>query len=224
MPEHTHARLMSNATGASHSKNEMMLEKTCATYPTSPQKKNKQGKQKLHFWSFSRVYKGRGINSCFHDSHTHSAAMEEASFLLGFILMLQAPFHWNITYSLCYPSALLHPLLSFLCSTFNSYPSFLPLAECTTQSSLCLAPKLPPDKTFPLERTTGRGEEEKKGGKSSLPEQQKHRHRVTYWVIGHAQIDRLLQEGTDERHGGTLESACKWGEKTREVCEKKKKK
>lgn len=131
-------------------------------------KKNKQGKQKLHFWSFSRVYKGRGINSCFHDSHTHSAAMEEASFLLGFILMLQAPFHWNITYSLCYPSALLHPLLSFLCSTFNSYPSFLPLAECATQSSLCLAPKLPPDKTFPLERTTGRGEEEKKGGKEQF--------------------------------------------------------
>lgn len=142
--------------------------KNLRNLPNFTLKKNKQGKQKLHFWSFSRVYKGRGINSCFHDSHTHSAAMEEASFLLGFILMLQAPFHWNITYSLCYPSALLHPLLSFLCSTFNSYPSFLPLAECATQSSLCLAPKLPPDKTFPLERTTGRGEEGKKRGERAV--------------------------------------------------------
>lgn len=38
---------------------------------------------------------------------------------------------------------------------------------------------------------------------------------VTYRGIGHAQIDGLLQEATDERHGGPLESACKQGRKER---------
>lgn len=53
MPEHTHARLMSNAMGASHSKNEIMLEKNLRNLPNFTLKKKKQtGKAEAPFLVF----------------------------------------------------------------------------------------------------------------------------------------------------------------------------
>lgn len=54
MPEHTHARLMSNAMGASHSKNEIMLEKNLRNLPnfTLKKKKKQTGKAEAPFLVF----------------------------------------------------------------------------------------------------------------------------------------------------------------------------
>lgn len=126
MPEHTHARLMSNAMGASHSKNEIMLEKNLRNLPNFTLKKNKRGKQKLHFWSFSRVYKGRGLNSCFQDS-THSQRNYGRGIVLtGFYLnatgSLWLEYHILIVLSICPPPPPpFLPLLYLLTVTPHSF-------------------------------------------------------------------------------------------------------
>lgn len=52
MPEHTHARLMSNAMGASHSKNEIMLEKNLRNLANFTLKKKQTGKAEAPFLVF----------------------------------------------------------------------------------------------------------------------------------------------------------------------------
>lgn len=157
-------------TRVSHSKDEIMLrkkkKKPCTTCPTSPWKK--QEKQKFHFWSFSRVYKGRGTNSYFHDSHTLAAQLYGRGIALTGIYLnaTGSPLTW-LSQTHC--TIHLPPLPSFALP-LKTHPSFLPLAECATHSCRCLAPKLQPDETFPLEPTAGREAEEgrKKRGERAV--------------------------------------------------------
>lgn len=72
--------------------------------------------------------------------------------------------------------------------------------------------KLMADYFFPLKHTTGTEREKKREKTVWLA---LATGTVTYWVIRHAEIDGLLQEGTNERHGWTLESVCRGREKKR---------
>lgn len=77
------------------------------------EKKTKQEKQKHNFWSFSRVYKGRGRNSYFHDSHSqldYGGGIALTGIYLNGAASLSLEYHNPIVLSICPP---LPPLPSF---------------------------------------------------------------------------------------------------------------
>lgn len=77
----------------------------------------KPGKAEVAFCSVCRVYKGRGVNSCFYESHTHKTKYGHLS--LHIIIMIHTPFSVKSQTS------------SYLCALLHSFflPSIYPLTS-----------------------------------------------------------------------------------------------